>query len=80
MSIAIKQIVKTEGWNEILKMFNKEIENNLDTRNIKETMSAEHIKLEVMSRNKASKIVNRVLKKIQKIVNTEPLKDKVSYR
>ena len=80
MSIAIKQLIQTAGWVEILDLFNSEILNNTDTKNIKETSSPEHIKLEVMSRNKASKTVLRVLRKIDRIANAETIKPKTIYK
>ena len=80
MSIAIKQIVQMSGWEEIKEIFDKEILSNADTSHIKETLSPEHIKMEVMSRNKASKIVRNALKKIQRMADADTLKDKVVYR
>jgi len=80
MSLAIKQTIQTGGWDEIKELFENEILNNSDTKNIKESLSPEHIKLEVMSRNKASKIVNRVLEKIQRIADADEIKQKITYR
>jgi len=64
----------------IKEFFNKEILNNARTQNIKENLSAEHIKLEVMARNKANKIVERALKKIERMINAPIEKKKIVYR
>lgn len=76
--MSIKSIIETNEWQEIMAVFEKEILNNTDTKNIKETLSPEHIKLEIMSRNKAAKIVKRVLNKLNKMV--EMPKEKIIYK
>lgn len=81
MDLALKQLVESAGWLEAKKMFEKEILGLTDTKNIKETLSAEHIKMEIMAMNKASKTVTRVLKKIQTLADNEMIiKNKQSYR
>jgi len=76
----IKNTTQTAGWQEILDLFYAQMAATQNTQNIKQTLSAEHIKLEVMSRAKAVKIVQRVLKQIDKIANAEELKPKVVYK
>lgn len=76
----LKSTIDSQGWSEVMEIFDKEILNGTDTKNIKETLSPEHIKLEVMSRNKAHKIVKRALNKIYKIANGAELKEKVIYK
>jgi hypothetical protein len=80
MSQAIKQVTQMSGWQEILEIFEEEITSNANTSHIKEHLSPDHIKFEVMSRNKASKIVRNVLKKVQRASSIEPLKEKISYK
>jgi hypothetical protein len=80
MSSNIKNTTQSAGWQEILDLFYAQMSDTQNTQNIKQTLSAEHIKLEVMSRAKAVKIVQRVLKQIDKIANAEELKPKVVYK
>ena len=73
-----KDLVNSEEWKELKDIFEKEIIDNAKTQNIKETLSAEHIKLEVMSRNKACKIMRRALRHIEKM-SFDNTKNKIIY-
>ena len=76
----IGNTIKTQGWIEIEDIFDKEILNCTDVKNIKQNESAEHIKLEVMSRAKTAKIVKRAMLKINRLGSEEEAPKKVVYR
>ena len=80
MSIQIKNFLKTPAWQEIKKMFEEEIRNSTNTLGISEERSAEHIKMEVMTRNQTSKIMQRVLMKLERIESSDKLKSTITYR
>jgi len=80
MSQRIKAILDTPGWKEIKQYFQEESDKSLNTSSIKESNTAEHIKLEVMARNKVASIIIRVLKRIDKIENASKPIPRVSYR
>ena len=76
----IKTTIETPGWMEILNILSEEVTMNTDVKNIKQDDTAEHIKLEVMSRAKAAEIVIKTLEKINRLGGAEAGIDKIIYR
>lgn len=68
--LAIKQLVATQGWKEVEKMFIDEVVNNsLPKEFATKGKSAEQIALECMAREYASDMVTNVLNKVKGISN-----------
>jgi hypothetical protein len=60
----IQITINTPGWEEITEIFNKEILNCTDVKNIKKNLSAENYKIEGVARSQAAKTLLRVLKRV----------------
>jgi len=80
MSKLIKATAQTAGWEEIEQLFKREILDKTDFKNVNKKLSPDDFKAEAMARVEASKIVDKVLKKINKIKNDEEAVKKVVYR
>jgi hypothetical protein len=77
--LAIKQIVSSKGWAEVLSILNDEIiESKLPKNYLTTGKHSDTIALECMAREKASKIVEKCIAKINRIANKQDL-DKESW-
>jgi len=73
--LAIKQLVASKGWVEVLNVFNEEIlENKLPKNFATKGKTAEIIALECMAREMASNMVDKCIKKIERVANKQELK------
>lgn len=78
--IAIKQLVKTKGWQEVLNVFDEEITKSLIPENFHtEGKTPEVIAVECMARERASKLVKAVIGRITSAGNETDL-EKQSYK
>jgi len=72
---AIQQIVSQTGWQYIEDVFKEEVLEGRKPINFKtEGKTADLIAIEVIAREQAAKIVDKVLKKLKRIASVEELK------
>lgn len=72
---AIQQIVSQTGWQYIEEVFKEEVLEGRKPINFKtEGKTADLIAIEVIAREQAAKIVDRVLKRLKRIASVEELK------
>jgi hypothetical protein len=75
----IKATVLSQGWKDILEIFNDEILTEKQLSKVNTEKRYEDIAIETISRSKASKIVLKALERINRIAN-ESDKPKESFR
>lgn len=76
----LKLTIESMGWQEVMEIFDNEILNCTDVKNISTKQTPESFMLEAMARTKAAKTVKRAMAKILRLANQEETQKRITYR
>ena len=74
----IASLVKSQGWKDIVEIFNKEMDVNL--KNIATDQTAEEIAIQFTGKLEAQKIIHKVFREIDRQAGYNEPKEKQSFK